>query len=603
MIKRKLLKCLIMSAMIFACTSSSSANQEFMPISEVKEGMHGFAKTVVHGTEIDTFDVDIMGVMKKQGNTGGDLILVKVSGPVIDKSNGIAQGMSGSPVYVDGKLLGAIAYGFSNSGGRIGMVTPISDMLSLWTIDDSKNSLSHSLPEGLVPLKTSLMSTGYSEDALNYLASKMKDFNMYPYSAATSGNDEIVRPLEAGGAVAATMVTGDLKLGAVGTVTYVDKDHIVAFGHPFRNSGNSSYFMNNSYVFTVIPSTDSPFKLASIGADIGEVTQDRVEGISGISGRIPDFVAFHAEVKDKDTNERKNLNVKMIQDEKIIASLASTSAYSAVSNTINRKGEGTVSIKYTLFPKDLKKKPFTRSNMYWSSVDISERSVDEIHNAVSILAQNQFEKYPLRSITFDAEITKERKTAQLLDATASPTIVSPGDMIYIRVRLQSYRGDIFYKDVTFTVPKDQPLGEMVLEVRGGGVVPLPYLIQQQQLNFSDEIISRLNKYKDFNDLYKKLEESDQNNQIVVEILETDLNNSDKKDKSDKKNETSDNEEQKENKKAKTRINTDYIVYGDGQFTFQVMNSEDKDKELKKLAKEKRKAVLDFSKDSSETTGV
>ena len=235
--------------------------------------------------------------------------------------------------------------------------------------------------------------------------------------------------------------------------------------------------------------------------------------------------------------------------------------------------------------------------MFWSSVDISEKSVEELHNAISILAQNQFEKFPLRSITLDAEVTKERKTAQLLDATAAPTIVSPGDMIYIRVRLQSYRGNIFYKDLTFTVPKDQPLGEMTLEVRGGGVVPLPYLIQQQQLNFSDEVIDRLRKYKDFDDLFNKLEESDQNNQIVVEILNTDSGIPDKK--IDKKVENLEAKEENNNSKSKTRLKTDYIVYGDGQFTFQVMNPSDKDKELKKLTKEKRKVKLDFSKDSSE----
>lgn len=597
MSNKKILKCLVISAMILLGGSYVHANQEFMPVSEVKEGMHGYAKTVIHGTKIDTFYVDVMGVMKKQGNTGGDLILVKVSGPVIDESNGIAQGMSGSPVYINGKLLGAVAYGFSNSGGRIGMVTPISDMLGLWTIDDNKKATSHTLPDGLIPIKTPLMSTGYTEDAIKYLEKRMKDFNMYPLSAATSSVDEIARPLEAGGAVAATMVTGDLKLGAVGTVTYVDKDHIVAFGHPFRNTGNTSYFMNNSYIFTVIPSTDTPFKLASVGADIGEITQDRVEGIAGINGIIPDFASFHAYVKDKDTGEHRNLNVKMIQDEKIIASLTSTSAYSAVNSTINRKGEGTVTLKYTLYPKDLKKKPFTRSNMFWSSVDISEKSVEELHNAISILAQNQFEKFPLRSITLDAEVTKERKTAQLLDATAAPTIVSPGDMIYIRVRLQSYRGNIFYKDLTFTVPKNQPLGEMTLEVRGGGVVPLPYLIQQQQLNFSDEVIDRLRKYKDFDDLFNKLEESDQNNQIVVEILNTDSGMPDKK--IDKKVENLEAKEENNNSKSKTRLKTDYIVYGDGQFTFQVMNPSDKDKELKKLTKEKRKVKLDFSKDSSE----
>ena len=116
------------------------AAQEFLPVSEVQEGMHGYAKTVVHGTKIETFDVDVLGIMKGKGATGGDLVLVKVSGPLIDQTEGIAQGMSGSPVYIDGKLLGAVAYGFPQSGGCIGMVTPIGDMLKLWTIDDRKDA-------------------------------------------------------------------------------------------------------------------------------------------------------------------------------------------------------------------------------------------------------------------------------------------------------------------------------------------------------------------------------------------------------------------------------------------------------------------------------
>ena len=116
----------------------STAFAEFMSVSEVKEGMHGIGKTVIHGTTIDTFDVDVLGVMKNRGANGGDLVLVKVSGPVIDSSNGIAHGMSGSPVYINNKLLGAVAYGFSQSGGRIGMVTPIEDMLKIWAIDDNK---------------------------------------------------------------------------------------------------------------------------------------------------------------------------------------------------------------------------------------------------------------------------------------------------------------------------------------------------------------------------------------------------------------------------------------------------------------------------------
>ncbi len=583
----------------------AGAAQEFLPVSEVQEGMHGYAKTVVHGTKIETFDVDVLGIMKQKGANGGDLVLVKVSGPLIDETEGIAQGMSGSPVYINGKLLGAIAYGFPQSGGRIGMVTPISDMLQLWAIDDKKDTnFTPKLSEGLIPLDTPLMASGYDAGALDFLSDKMKDFHMSPMAAASVSADETPRPLEAGGAVSATLVTGDLKLGAVGTVTYVDGNRMVAFGHPFMSRGGTDYFMHNSYIFTVIPSKNIPFKLGSVGAEIGTVNQDRGAGIGGISGKTPDFVSLHAAVTDEDTGKSDQLHVRMIQNEALLPTLSVTSVYNAISRTMDRKGQGTVAFTYTLYPKDLKQKPFTRSNMYWSSKDIAERSVDEIYNVVRLLEQNRFEKYALRDITVDMKVTGERKTAQLLDASASPIIVSPGDTIYIRARLEPYRGEIFYKNLTFTVPKDQPFGEMILEVRGGGVVPLPYLIQQQKFNLTDEILNRIRVYKDFNDLHGKLMKEDRNNQVVVEILDPNVSMISKDEGDTKKAEIQNKKPEEkpdylkekeagkgeEKETPKSSVDTDYVIYGDGQFTFQVMAPADRDKALKKLAKSKKETT-------------
>lgn len=602
-------RCRAIAAAVWILGGASSivyAEQAFMPLSEVQEGMKGVARTVVHGTDIDSFDVDVLGVMKDKGASGGDLVLVRVSGPLIDQTGGIAQGMSGSPVYIDGKLLGAISYGFPNSDGRLGMVTPISDMIRLWTVDQTKGKSSIPKPSpDLIPIETPLMAVGYTQDALSYMSGKMKDFHMTPYAAAAVGSDETARPLEAGGAVAAALVTGDLKLGAIGTVTYVDGNHMVAFGHPFMSRGNTDYFMSNSYIFTVVPSRTIPFKLGSMGAEIGVVNQDRGAGIGGVSGVTASSVALHAAVTDEDRKETRETDVRMIDDESLLPTLTATTAYDGISKTMDRTGQGTVRLSYTLWPKDLKQKPFTRKNMYWSSKDVAERSVDELYNVVKLLEQNRFEDYTLRSITVDMNVTEERKTAQLLDATASPMVVSPGDTIYIKARLQPFRGEIFYKDLTFTVPKDQPYGDMILEVRGGGVIPLPYLIQQQQYNLTDEIIGRLRTYKDFNDLHSTLMDEDQNNQVVAEILdpnvsmiakdgeeagEVKIQNHEpapspeylKKDKP-KKEETGEKE-----KAPKSRVETDYVVYGDGQFTFRVTSPEKRDVLLREMQKARDK---------------
>lgn len=616
-------KVLYIAAMLAAgyLAGGTAAAEEaaFLPVSEIHEGMHGYAKTVIHGREMSTFDVDVLGIMKGKGATGGDLILVKVSGPVIDETNGIAQGMSGSPVYIDGKLVGAVAYGFPQSGGRIGMVTPISDMLSLWTIDSSKNPLIEPPSKDLIPITTPLMASGYSQDALDYMAKKLADFHMTPYaSAVTDTDDDTPYALEPGSAVAASMVTGDLKLGAIGTVTYTDGNRMVAFGHPFMSKGNTDYFMHNSYIFTVIPSENIPFKLGSVGAEIGKVDQDRGAGIAGIAGTTPDFTALHVSAKDLDLGSTKHLNVRMIQDEAMLPTLAATSVYNAVSNVIDRRGEGTVALTYTLYPEDPKQKPFTRSNLYWSTTDVAERSVDELYNVVKLLEQNRYEKYTLRQIEVDMNVTQERKTAQLLDATASPMIVSPGDSVAIRVRLEPYRGEIFYKDLIFKVPKDQPYGDMILEVRGGGVIPLPYLIEQQKYNLTDEIRERLRTYKDFNDLHDTVMKEDKNNQIVAEILDPNVSmiakddggNDDVKIQDKKKIEKPDylkdqagkTDQAKELDDGVARVDTDYVIYGDGQFTFKVMPEAERDKALAKLAKGKEKLMLEMKNQEKEEMG-
>ncbi|CDF27813.1 spoIVB peptidase S55 family protein [Dialister sp. CAG:588] len=437
----------------------------------------------------------------------------------------------------------------------------------------------------------------------------MKNFQMVPYAAASSSEDTTAMPLVPGSSVAATMVTGDLKLGAIGTVTYVDDDHILAFGHPFMSKGNTDYFMHNSYIFTVIPSTYSPFKLGSIGAEIGTINQDRGAGIVGISGRIPSFIPLHTTVFDEDLHSRKDLNVRMINNEKLLPTLTATSVYNAISNTIDREGEGTVSLTYSLYPKDIKKKPFKKSNMYWSTKDISSRSVDEIYNVLDILSENRFEKYDIRQIQVDMSVTKERKTAQILDATATPMIVSPGDTIYIKARLQAYRGDIFYKELTFRVPDDQPYGKMILEIRGGGVTPLPYLIEQQKYNLSDEILDRLRVYKDFDHLQKVLLNENQNNQIVVEILDPNVSMIAKDETSgssteiqgkkiitkpeylhEREKKTQQNEDKNS---SKSYVNTDYVIYGDGQFSFTVLPPDKREEALKQMVKKQKELIAEM----------
>ena len=289
-------------AAVCCAISFSVYAQEFMNVSEVRTGMTGYAKTVVQGTKIETFPVEILGVMKNSGPSG-DLILAKFSGPLIEQTGGIAQGMSGSPVYIDGKLLGAVAYGWSFTNSKVGMITPIGDMLKLWNVPSKEEIRPFNARESsLIPIATPLMTSGFDSVSTAWMQSKLPEYNFNPVDTASASDDDTARPLEPGSSVAAALVNGDMKMGAIGTVTYVDNNNIVAFGHPFLKKGSMNYFMHNAYIFTIVNNLASSFKLGSVGAEIGKINQDRGAGIAGQYGYlapgIPVIIKVHKTSQD-----------------------------------------------------------------------------------------------------------------------------------------------------------------------------------------------------------------------------------------------------------------------------------------------------------------
>mgnify|MGYP007005783218 FL=1 len=302
--------------------------------------------------------------------------------------------------------------------------------------------------------------------------------------------------------------------------------------------------------------------------------------------------------------------------------LSTTAVYNFISKTLDRNGEGTSTLTLKIQPRDINIPPLERTNMFYSNDSIGIKSVDEFYNIIDVLMNNRFINYEIAGIQVDASLTKEKKTAVIGDATLSPAVASPGDTVVINVKLQPFREEPITKEIFFTVPKDQPYGEVTLEVRGGGVVPLPYLLEKQKYNLTDEIIRRLKTYKDFDEFYKELRNTDTNNQIVVEILEDGVSMVEDGEKADTKgakidvaDETKipgavpkgkakenipgiDDKDDKEPYKAK--IDTEYVIRGDGQFVLKVMSPADRDKEKARLARENAKKLKKAADDSGET---
>lgn len=281
--------------------SAAYAAPDIMPLDEVKIGMRGIAKTVVLGTKIESFNVEVLGVMKQQ-SSAGDLILVKASGSVIDRTGGIVQGMSGSPVYIDGKVVGAIAYGWPLKDHTITMVTPIENMLKLLNMPQSTNSSPDALEKAEMKAEAKaapLMVSGLSEQALGMLSNHLKPYQLVPYAIGEAPQGLEFPPLEPGSSIGVQLVRGDVSVEAIGTVTYMEGNKVLAFGHPFLRRGSAEYFMTNAYIFTTLSGLDSGIKMGTTGNLIGVINQDRTSGIAGEVATYPAIIPLRATVYDK----------------------------------------------------------------------------------------------------------------------------------------------------------------------------------------------------------------------------------------------------------------------------------------------------------------
>lgn len=514
---------MLIVALLVLPVALADAAPDFMPVDQIKIGMHGIGKTVVSGTKIEDFDVEILGILKNKGPSG-DLILVRTSGDVIDRTGGIAQGMSGSPVYIDGKLVGAIAYGWSFADHKVGMVTPIADMLKLWDISDSKSEENQgsNAGEGLMQEATPLMASGFSAGAMEMLKTGLQPLNLVPYEVGDAPTGVEFGPLEPGSAVGAQLVRGDVSLGALGTVTYVEGNKVLAFGHPFLKKGSSGYFLTNGYVFTTVTGMENAFKVGTTGAAIGVINQDRGAGIAGELDRFPNTIPLRITVNDSALGRSREAEVQVVQDEQLSPVLAAASVLSIIEKTSDRTGPGTARVKFELSARNMPGEVFQRENMFYSPANISEMAVAEIHELLSLLASNQFQSVDVMDVKINVSVDTERRTATIMEARPASLTAKPGEKINITVNLKPFRGETITRVVPFTIPKDQAPGPLTLEVRGGGTVPLIELLKRQVTG--GEVLKLVDKQKNrtFADMLKELAERDHNNDIVVEILDTGL---------------------------------------------------------------------------------
>ena len=518
------MKKLILTVCLLLCifTSQVFARTPLMPVDSLKAGMRGYAKTVISGDTIETFPVEVLGVTGSEN--AGYQILIRGSGNVLERSGGIAQGMSGSPVYIDGKLAGAIAYGKAFTDPHYCFLTPIQDMLDML---DKPVPHREKADSSLLPKGTALMAGGFSDAGLSLLQHELEASGITVMNAGASGTEASSKALEPGSSVGVALIQGDLSLGALGTVTWTDeRGRFLAFGHPFMQRGDSDFFLTKTWVLASLPNLQAAYKIGNIGEAIGTVNQDRSAGIAGLVGKLPSFIPLYVSVTDSTRSQNGSVRVRVINDEQMTPTLVSSVLVSQASKVADHGTGGSARLLFDITAMDSKEEllHINRENMYFDKTSLMKQLPAELQETVQVLLQNKLEQVRITNIDVNVDMSTESLVAEIKKVTVEEKEPRPGDTIHLNVTLKPYRGENITRTVAYKLPKDAK-GEIRLKVRGGASTAwIQELMKQQkeegaaQDKKEKQKGQKKEKEKDIKlaDYVREVNTADRNNDIIVE---------------------------------------------------------------------------------------
>jgi len=485
--------------------SLAASAAERMPLSQVQKGMKGYGLTVFEGTAVEKFDVEILGVLNNIG-PGQSLILARVDSPVVRRT-GIIAGMSGSPVFIDGKVIGALAYAWQFAKEPVAGITPIEEMLKI----SQRMAPAGATPAGATPRMTGIEMlqsiAGRKLDvAFNTL---LKDLNATPVSSV-SGAKQIALPMslsafapetiarfspeldrlgfvavpsgatsasttkaskttfEPGDPIGAALLTGDFTVAASGTVTYVDGDKVYAFGHPFLDMGEISFPMATSEVVTVLASVASSFKFSNTGPVVGVLRQDRAAGIMGVLGENAQLIPV--DVVLNGSGPEQTYHVDVVRNSRLSPLMLAMVTDSVIANAQRAAGERTV-----LLESEIKLKGFAPIKLRegWAG-EQARSSIPQYLAIISgYLMSNEFRDAEIESVKVHIRHDDQLRIAKLMEASLVPPAkgyISPGDLVKVRAVLKPFRGESFVETIDVRIPDDQPAGNAYLLVGSGSVM-------------------------------------------------------------------------------------------------------------------------------------
>ena len=481
---------------------AGAQSTDLYPLEEVRPGQRGYGKTVFQGNKVEKFDVEILGVLEKF-EPRRNLILVRVSGGQLDRT-GVFAGMSGSPVYIEDKLVGAIAYSFPFAKEPIAGVTPIQETVDVFKeihrlgappaperprTDILLESAQLKLPDYLPPfaplefeaelpslasvspfrltrIATPVNTSGFSATAVDTFRETFRRLGLVPVQGAGGGKTSHFSqaPLEPGSSISVELARGDVSLSASGTVTHISGNKIYAFGHPFLNLGYTDMPMNQAAVLTIIPQLNTSHKVAAATRLVGAVKQDRATGIMGVSGSEARLIPVHLKVRTS-RNQDREYAYETIRDSFLTPFLLTFSVYSSLISSEKGLGDQTLRIKSTVSIAEHPEVVFENN--------IARPSNNPVAAAVAaaapahLLLNSGFEQLEVERVGIEIEAVEKIWEATLEKVWQDKLEARPGEEVNLTVFLRKFNGETIVEKFPVKIPDDIVPGPLKIMIGDG----------------------------------------------------------------------------------------------------------------------------------------
>ncbi len=542
-----LLTILFVSFAAFGQTSSTasaaSASADLMPVSAIREGMRGTSLTVFNGTVPEEFNVEILGVVPGAIGPKQDLIVGRISGGKADRT-GVFAGMSGSPVFINGKLIGAISYSFPFSKEPICGITPIEQMISIFensptaTIANQPTSISQAeltsyrpassggntftdsvLPamagnsllaaaagQAFRPIGMPLTFNGVSQKVLDMFAPQLLAAGLVPVaSAGGSAPITALKPanektLVGGTSVSMQLMRGDMSFAAAGTITLRDGDKIYAFGHPFLSLGSAELPMSESSVVTVVPNLNNSFKLAVPTDMVGTMSQDRATGVFGNLGRSPKLIPVRL-THITSRGQRETLTFEVVRDNFLTPLLVNIGIVNSLVAQERSLGDTMVSLSGQV---RLKNSGTVAIERRFAGAQANAMAGGSVAAPLAVLFRSGFDETDFESIEIELRSADGSRTASLERIAVDQNTVRPGDTVNLSLEALTNTGRVVSQQLAVQIPASAQPGKYTIVVGDGGAVQKTSSTQQFVPRTLGELVQTINRVKLADRLYVQL---------------------------------------------------------------------------------------------------